>query len=168
MQTYLFYLSIVELQERIEQLKAKRHSLFAVSELQKHKYVLHAILIHDGEAGMGHYWAFIHDHATGIWRRFNDTNVSVETEDNVIAESYGGKGTASAYCLVYARADAFQQGSSVQRSVDLVPTALQSFIGEDNDKFEAEMQKWTETTASATASVQPFGMFIMRSFILFY
>ena len=39
---------------QIEQLYAKAH-------LQKNRYKLHSLLIHDGYAGSGHYYAFVHD-----------------------------------------------------------------------------------------------------------
>lgn len=66
-------------------------------------YYLHAILIHDGTAESGHYYSFIYDRKQDLWWRFSDVNVSIEVEDVVFRESFGGQ-TASlktAYSLIY-------------------------------------------------------------------
>ncbi len=48
-------------------------------------YRLHAVIVHEGEASAGHYWAYIADYATlnddGIplaWRKYNDKSVCFE------------------------------------------------------------------------------------------
>jgi len=69
--------------------------------MNKTPYYLHAILIHDGNASSGHYYAFIYDHHQKLWRKYNDIRVTEESEETVIKESVGGKGWASAYWLVY-------------------------------------------------------------------
>lgn len=66
-------------------------------------YYLHAILIHDGTAESGHYYSFIYDRKQDVWWRFSDVNVSIEVEEVVFRESFGGQ-TASlktAYSLIY-------------------------------------------------------------------
>lgn len=42
-------------------------------------YKLHSVLVHDGIAGVGHYWTFVHNHVTGKWIKFNDSVVKTVT-----------------------------------------------------------------------------------------
>jgi len=46
-----------------------------VNQQKEHPYYLHAILMHDGFADSGHYYAFIYDRASKIWYRFNDHTI---------------------------------------------------------------------------------------------
>jgi ubiquitin carboxyl-terminal hydrolase 25 len=63
---------------------------------------LHAVIIHEGYADSGHYYAFIYDRATCQWYRFNDHIVSPESEEVVFSEAYGGQNSSkNAYCLLY-------------------------------------------------------------------
>ena len=66
-------------------------------------YYLHAILIHDGTAERGHYYSFIYDRKQDVWWRFSDVNVSMEIEEVVFRESFGGQvaNTKTAYSLIY-------------------------------------------------------------------
>ena len=66
-------------------------------------YYLHAILIHDGTAESGHYYSFIYDRKQDVWWRFSDVNVSIEIEDVVFKEAFGGQiaSTKTAYSLIY-------------------------------------------------------------------
>lgn len=41
------------------------------------QYYLHAVLVHDGAAGFGHYWAFLFDHQQNRWYKFNDSTISI-------------------------------------------------------------------------------------------
>jgi ubiquitin C-terminal hydrolase len=43
-------------------------------------YHLHAVCIHDGGATSGHYFTYIKDQNTGIWRKFSDLKVDVVDE----------------------------------------------------------------------------------------
>jgi len=60
-------------------------------------------LVHDGKvASQGHYYAFIADKKSNIWYRFNDHRVSVEKEEVVFQEAFGGTDKfTSAYGLLY-------------------------------------------------------------------
>jgi len=37
---------------------------------------LHSLLVHEGQAGGGHYWAFVRDEPTNQWYRLSDTIVT--------------------------------------------------------------------------------------------
>ena len=53
-------------------------------------YYLHCILMHEGTAESGHYYSFIYDRKQEAWWRFSDVNVSLEIEEVVFREAYGG------------------------------------------------------------------------------
>jgi len=40
----------------------------------------------------GHYYSFIYDFYNSKWRRYNETNIREETEQQVFLESIGGYG----------------------------------------------------------------------------
>ena len=69
--------------------------------MKSHPYHLHSVLIHDGSPQSGHYYAFIYDHDSGDWKRYNDIRITDVSEDDVFKESLGGCAQMSAYCLVY-------------------------------------------------------------------
>ena len=64
---------------------------------------MHAILIHDGTAESGHYYSFIYDRKQDVWWRFSDVNVSIELEEVVFREAFGGQtaNLKTAYSLIY-------------------------------------------------------------------
>ena len=67
-------------------------------------YDLYAVLLHTGSLEKGHYFALIKDGVDGSWYRFDDervTYLSSEQLDRELSRAYGGKGTTSAYMLLY-------------------------------------------------------------------
>lgn len=58
-------------------------------------------MVHEGEAISGHYWSYIHSQADNTWLKYNDISVIPCSWNDVVRESEGGSGTASAYCLIY-------------------------------------------------------------------
>lgn len=81
------------------------HFTLRVFSLQ-HKYNLHAVMVHEGEAISGHYWSYVYNSHAACWLKFNDISVSQSSWHDVIREGEGGSGTASAYCLIYIKSDA--------------------------------------------------------------
>lgn len=59
------------------------------------------MLVHEGQAASGHYWAYIYDCGSDQWLKFNDITVSEASWDELEKESVGGYHNASAYCLMY-------------------------------------------------------------------
>ncbi|CAG9326367.1 unnamed protein product [Blepharisma stoltei] len=88
-------------QDRINTLKLELESIYDTQELKKSPYLLHSILVHEGQADKGHYYSFIYDPEDQRWRKYNDIHVTDVTEAEVMASSIGGNGSSSAYCLVY-------------------------------------------------------------------
>ena len=64
-------------------------------------YRLHAVLVHEGQAASGHYWAYVYSSSHSKWLKFNDIAVTESTWEELIQDSYGGYHNASAYCLMY-------------------------------------------------------------------
>eukprot|EP00010_Vexillifera_abyssalis_P002515 CAMPEP_0201551132 /NCGR_PEP_ID=MMETSP0173_2-20130828/7361_1 /ASSEMBLY_ACC=CAM_ASM_000268 /TAXON_ID=218659 /ORGANISM="Vexillifera sp., Strain DIVA3 564/2" /LENGTH=1177 /DNA_ID=CAMNT_0047961315 /DNA_START=842 /DNA_END=4378 /DNA_ORIENTATION=- len=83
-------------------------------------YHLHAVLVHSGSTGGGHYYAFVRPTTDPSWYKFNDSCVSAATEAQAINDNWGGveerhwrkygkvwsynhQRTANAYMLIYVR-----------------------------------------------------------------
>ena len=45
--------------------------------------------MHSGNHDGGHYYSFSYEFKSKIWRKFNDRNVSIELEENVMSEAIG-------------------------------------------------------------------------------
>lgn len=64
-------------------------------------YRLHAVLVHEGQANAGHYWAYIYDQPRKSWLKYNDISVTESSWEELERDSFGGLKNASAYCLMY-------------------------------------------------------------------
>ena len=133
-------------QKKIEILQSQIES--AYDDMQSEKYHLHAVLVHDGEAGSGHYWAFLYHPAKKSWFKFNDITVTEVDEEIVWKDSFGGHLTASAYCIIYLHNSISDQSGLVdlENKVEysLIPLQLQASIAEDNQEFQNEKKQWEE------------------------
>uniref|UniRef100_A0A8C7LAY8 Ubiquitin carboxyl-terminal hydrolase n=1 Tax=Oncorhynchus kisutch TaxID=8019 RepID=A0A8C7LAY8_ONCKI len=76
-------------------------TVYLVLMCVKVPYRLHAVLVHEGQALAGHYWAYIYDHSNQCWMKYNDVIVSESSWEELVRDSYGGMTNASAYCLMY-------------------------------------------------------------------
>lgn len=81
-------------------------------------YQLQAVLSHVGDAGGGHYVAYVRPRGSKQWYEFDDTRVTPVPEDVAVRQQYGGHHSArgggglfgwgqkpNAYMLVYVRRD---------------------------------------------------------------
>jgi ubiquitin carboxyl-terminal hydrolase 7 len=64
------------------------------------EYTLIGVVMHEGTADAGHYWAFVRTEADE-WFRCNDVRVEAADLTSVLEEGSGGPGEASAYLLLY-------------------------------------------------------------------
>jgi hypothetical protein len=118
------------------------------SHLTQYPYRLHAVLVHDGQAGSGHYWAFLWNPQTKSWYKYNDINVIPIDSATVWKESLGGDMNESAYCLIYLNdsPDPQQKIASGSPSPEtaylIIPPDLQAQVAEDNHEFEQELLRW--------------------------
>uniref|UniRef100_A0A8C6J541 ubiquitinyl hydrolase 1 n=1 Tax=Melopsittacus undulatus TaxID=13146 RepID=A0A8C6J541_MELUD len=114
--------------------------------LQQVPYRLHAVLVHEGQANAGHYWAFIYDQPRKSWLKYNDISVTESSWEEVERDSFGGVRNASAYCLMYISDKVSRPAdtSGVQKEIEDLPLELKQFIQEDNRRFEQEVEEWEE------------------------
>ncbi|KAK3305842.1 uncharacterized protein B0T15DRAFT_398097 [Chaetomium strumarium] len=105
---------------------AERNSLFSNSHAIA--YRLHAVVCHAGStASAGHYWVWIHDFERDVWRKYNDTRVSVHPAEYVFGE-LNTKGEP--YYLAYVKADEVQKLVSVpQRRPQSNPPPVPPRVG---------------------------------------
>jgi ubiquitin carboxyl-terminal hydrolase 25/28 len=85
-----------------QSLLAQIDAVFDRAELKNHPYHLHSILVHDGHAEGGHYYAYIYNHIDNKWRKYSDILINEVTEEEVRRNSIGGEGMAGAYYFLYA------------------------------------------------------------------
>uniref|UniRef100_A0A4W5QAL4 Ubiquitin carboxyl-terminal hydrolase n=1 Tax=Hucho hucho TaxID=62062 RepID=A0A4W5QAL4_9TELE len=115
-------------------------------------YRLHAVLVHEGQALAGHYWAYIYDHSNQCWMKYNDVIVSKSSWEELVRDSYGGMTNASAYCLMYIddrlphliAEDTDDETGQVMQGMDSLPPILGRYVREDNRWFQQELREWEE------------------------
>ncbi|XP_065553470.1 ubiquitin carboxyl-terminal hydrolase 28 isoform X11 [Lathamus discolor] len=139
-----------DLKRSIARINLSIEQIYCDPLLQQVPYRLHAVLVHEGQANAGHYWAFIYDQPRKSWLKYNDISVTESSWEEVERDSFGGLRNASAYCLVYISdkvsgsvADAPEAGQ-FQKEVEDLPLDLRHFIEEDNWRFEQEAKEWEE------------------------
>ncbi|VDM96345.1 unnamed protein product [Thelazia callipaeda] len=174
---------INELQKEADVLKRKIDSIFDIESMREalhvcifrlmclfriifiqflqEPYRLHSVIVHEGEANVGHYWAYIASSPLSSvqnnevsWRKFNDKSVDPATWQQIEEDSFGSRRACSAYCLVYTRKkceDSLyggQQGKQKQPGqlctglVDGLPCDLKIEVSTDNAWFDAEIMRW--------------------------
>ncbi|KAI1007567.1 hypothetical protein K3495_g657 [Podosphaera aphanis] len=125
---------------RIEVLQQKLKNQF--TDMREYEYKLHAVFIHRGEAGGGHYWVYIYDSEQDIWRQYNDEYVSeVRNRDYIFNHESVGGGTP--YYVVYVRS------SELKELVDPVcRDVAQAHVAQPPDIFSIQKED-TEMTEVA-------------------
>ncbi|XP_042538723.1 ubiquitin carboxyl-terminal hydrolase 28 isoform X2 [Dipodomys spectabilis] len=115
-------------------------------------YRLHAVLVHEGQANAGHYWAYIYNQPRQIWLKYNDISVTESSWEELERDSYGGLRNVSAYCLMYINdklphfnAEAApSEPEQMLGELDALSVELKHYIQEDNWRFEQEVEEWEE------------------------
>ncbi|XP_044077692.1 ubiquitin carboxyl-terminal hydrolase 28 isoform X3 [Siniperca chuatsi] len=92
---------IIELKASIDRLTQMLEAMYSDNSLCQVPYRLHAVLVHEGQASAGHYWAYIYDHASQRWMKYNDISITESSWEELERDSFGGMTNASAYCLMY-------------------------------------------------------------------
>ncbi|XP_057346289.1 ubiquitin carboxyl-terminal hydrolase 28 isoform X8 [Manis pentadactyla] len=113
-------------------------------------YRLHAVLVHEGQANAGHYWAYVYDQPRQVWLKYNDTSVTESSWEELERDSYGGLRNVSAYCLMYtddslphfSAEAALGELDQMSGEVKALPAELKHYVQEDNWKFEREVEEW--------------------------
>ncbi|CAN2388268.1 Belongs to the peptidase C19 family [Pristimantis euphronides] len=112
-------------------------------------YRLHAVLVHEGQANAGHYWAYIYSHTRQCWLKYNDISVTEATWEELERDSYGGVRNASAYCLMYINNKLpyliqDHETGQLEYKIGGLPSTFAHSIREDNQSFEHAVEGWEE------------------------
>ena len=118
--------------------------MYGDEPMKKCPYHLHAVLVHEGQAASGHYWAYVW--ALTKWLKFNDISVTDASWDDLVKESVGGYHNASAYCLMYVD-NSKLDAEEVCCDNDILPNDLLETVTEDNNKFHQEIDDWDKEQA---------------------
>ncbi|NXW57087.1 UBP28 hydrolase, partial [Eurystomus gularis] len=155
---------VQDLKESIAQISLSIEQMYCDPLLQQVPYRLHAVLVHQGQANAGHYWAFIYDQPRKSWLKYNDISVTESSWEELERDSFGGLKNASAYCLMYisdgvSHSAADEAGSSevgqFQKEVEALPPELQHYIQEDNWRLEREAEEWEEEQSCKIPQMEP-------------
>uniref|UniRef100_A0A8C2TI80 Ubiquitin carboxyl-terminal hydrolase n=1 Tax=Coturnix japonica TaxID=93934 RepID=A0A8C2TI80_COTJA len=129
-----------DLKESIARISLSIDEMYSDPHLQQVPYHLHAVLVHEGQANAGHYWAFVYDQSRKSWLKYNDISVTESSWEELERDSFGGLRNASAYCLMYIS----DKVSHLQEEVEALPPELRRYIQEDNWRLEQEAEEWEE------------------------
>lgn len=124
---------VAEMKLQLQAVTEEIDSIYRRPELQEHQYYLHSLLIHDGQAGSGHYYAYSYEAEDEKWWKFNDIHVTQVPESDVTRDSIGGHNFTSAYCLVYLDSRYMSAGSGLR----LRTYSLSNLGTEVNDEYSA-------------------------------
>ncbi|KAF1378226.1 hypothetical protein PFLUV_G00188330 [Perca fluviatilis] len=150
---------INELKASIDRLTQMLEGMYSDNSLCQAPYRLHAVLVHEGQASAGHYWAYIYDHANQRWMKYNDISITESSWEELERDSFGGMTNASAYCLMYiddrlpqliSEATDDETGQ-VLNGMDSLPSILRRYVHEDNRWFQQELSEWEEQFCQTAA-----------------
>ncbi|CAB1448199.1 unnamed protein product [Pleuronectes platessa] len=150
---------INELQASIDRLSQKLEGMYTDNSLCQAPYRLHAVLVHEGQASAGHYWAYIYDHANQRWMKYNDVCITESSWEELERDSFGGMTNASAYCLMYIddrlpyliTEDTDDETGQMLHGMDSLPPVLRRYVHEDNRWFQQELSEWEEQFCQTAA-----------------
>ncbi|NXD27155.1 UBP28 hydrolase, partial [Spelaeornis formosus] len=155
---------VQDLKESIARINLSIEQMYCDPLLQQVPYRLHAVLVHEGQANAGHYWAFIYDQPRKRWLKYNDILVSESSWEELERESFGGLRNASAYCLMYTSDQVSRAGADedegpeaiqFQKEVETLSPELRHYIQEDNWRLEQEAEEWDEEQSCKIPQIEP-------------
>lgn len=140
---------IAALSKALQDIEHEISMMYEDPSLKQNPYKLHAVMVHEGDANQGHYWAYVYHTGRTVWLKFNDNTVSETTWEAMKKESTGSRVNTSAYSLVYidgSRADLSHVSGTKSldsgATRDALPEDLEAFLLEDNKLFAAEIINW--------------------------
>ncbi|NXE74228.1 UBP25 hydrolase, partial [Cochlearius cochlearius] len=139
-----------DLQESISRIHRTIELMYSDKTMVQVPYRLHAVLVHEGQANAGHYWAYIYDHHQNRWMKYNDISVTKSTWEELERDSFGGYRNASAYCLMYIndkeqyliQEEFNKETGQILVGMETLPSDLRDYVKEDNKRFEKELEEW--------------------------
>ncbi|NWT03907.1 UBP28 hydrolase, partial [Mionectes macconnelli] len=153
-----------DLKESIARTNLSIEQMYLDPLLQQVPYRLHAVLVHEGQANAGHYWAFIYNQPRKRWLKYNDILVTDSSWEEVERESFGGLRNTSAYCLMYisdqvscvgADEDEGPEAAQIQKEVEALSPELRHYIQEDNWHLEQEAEEWEDEQSCKIPQMEP-------------
>ncbi|XP_068772687.1 ubiquitin carboxyl-terminal hydrolase 28 isoform X13 [Struthio camelus] len=155
---------IQDLKDSIAKINLSIEQMYCDPLLQQVPYRLHAVLVHEGQANAGHYWAYIYDQPRKSWLKYNDISVTESSWEELERDSFGGLKNASAYCLMYisdkvshfvADDNEDSEVGQFQKEVEALPPELKHYIQEDNWRLEQEAEEWEEEQSCKIPQIEP-------------
>ncbi|KAF1479078.1 Ubiquitin carboxyl-terminal hydrolase 28, partial [Pygoscelis antarcticus] len=155
---------VQDLKESITRINLSIEQMYCDPLLQQVPYRLHAVLVHEGQANAGHYWAYIYDQPRKSWLKYNDISVTESSWEELERDSFGGLKNASAYCLMYisdkvsrfvADKDDGSEVGQFEKEVEALPPELRHYIQEDNWRLEQETEEWEEEQSCKIPQMEP-------------
>ncbi|NXE29739.1 UBP28 hydrolase, partial [Ardeotis kori] len=155
---------VQDLKESITRISLSIEQMYCDPLLQQVPYRLHAVLVHEGQANAGHYWAYIYDQPRKSWLKYNDISVTESSWEELERDSFGGLRNASAYCLMYiseqvsrftADRDEGAEAGQFQKEVEALSPELRHYIQEDNWRLEQEAEEWEEEQSCKIPQMEP-------------
>nr|XP_018667099.1 ubiquitin carboxyl-terminal hydrolase 25 isoform X5 [Ciona intestinalis] len=142
---------IADIREKIEEIQMTIDKMFDDPNERCFPYSLHAVLVHQGQALAGHYWAYIKDYVNRRWLKFNDVAVTEETYDQLTSDSIGGVhsyrfygNSASAYCLIYVDNRKMDLTECADDSFSAIASdpVLANLVNDHNQQLNNELECW--------------------------
>ncbi|XP_069804757.1 ubiquitin carboxyl-terminal hydrolase 28 isoform X5 [Dendropsophus ebraccatus] len=151
---------IKDLKNSIAQVRKTIEDIYNDPHLLQVPYRLHAVLVHEGQANAGHYWAYIYSHTRQCWLKYNDISVTEATWEELERDSYGGVRNASAYCLMYINNKLpylieDHETGQLEDKISSLPPALAHFIIDDNRRFDHDVEEWEEAHSCKIPQREP-------------
>ncbi|XP_051973177.1 ubiquitin carboxyl-terminal hydrolase 25 isoform X2 [Xyrauchen texanus] len=139
-----------DLQASISRIHRTIELMYSDKSMMQVPYRLHAVLVHEGQANAGHYWAYIYDPHHRRWMKYNDISVTKSSWEELVRDSFGGYRNASAYCLMYIddkkpfliEEEFDKETGQMLSGLDKLPPDLKEYVEADNKLFEREMEEW--------------------------
>ncbi|XP_016296016.1 ubiquitin carboxyl-terminal hydrolase 25-like isoform X4 [Sinocyclocheilus anshuiensis] len=139
-----------DLQASISRIHRTIELMYSDKSMMQVPYRLHAVLVHEGQANAGHYWAYIFDPHQQRWMKYNDISVTKSSWEELVRDSFGGYRNASAYCLMYIddkkpfliEEEFDKETGQMLSGLDKLPPDLKEYVEADNELFEREMEEW--------------------------
>jgi ubiquitin C-terminal hydrolase len=80
------------------------------NDLMNNEYHLFGVFVHEGCANFGHYWQYLYDIHDCKWLKYNDSMVTVVSEDLIFQDTTGR--TYGAFSLVYVKTEELKKLTS--------------------------------------------------------
>lgn len=139
-----------DLQGSINRIHRTIELMYSDKSMMQVPYRLHAVLVHEGQANAGHYWAYIYDPHQRCWMKYNDISVTKSSWEELVRDSFGGYRNASAYCLMYINdkkpflieEEFDKETGQILSGMDKLPPDLKQYVKQDNELFDKEIEEW--------------------------